>query len=134
MNNNLPYINEQHPDKQRVKEYKEFLKKTDFYVCLCLLNKSKDKFNRCLKPTKIKYIDENNFKLIPHKGKPFSYNSSIYWFDTYEECAIHFNKQIDEQSQHIKEQLKKIKKKYNQMINMKVNIREQKLKNILKTF
>jgi len=123
-------------------EFKEdFVNKKDFYVCLVVLVATKDRFKRILKPTRIlyienksktKYSEKNMIKLIPDKGKKFSYDSSIFWFETYEECVLHFNQQIDEQSVFLKEQVMKMREKYDKMINMKINLREKKLKRVLK--
>lgn len=112
------------------KEYKELIKKEYFYVCLVTLGVTKDRFKRLIKPTKI--IKINDYKLVPEKGREFNYNTSIYYFYNYKECAEHFNQQIDKQSKYIKEQIERIKNKYEQMIKMKINIRQKKFNRILK--
>lgn len=112
-------------------KYEELKKRKHFYVCLVVLGKSKDRFKRIIKPTKVKFASKSSTLLIPDKGKSFHYDTSIYYFDNYEDCAKHFNKQIDEQSKEVKEHFERIKKKYEQMINMKVDLRKVKLKRIL---
>jgi len=121
-------------------EYDEVKNKKDFYVCLFLLNRSKDRFKRILKPTKITHLEYpkrasyngKEIKLIPYKGKKFSYDTSIYYFNNFEDCVLHFNQQIDEQTLFLKEQVELLKKKYETMIDMKINLREMKFKRVLK--
>ena len=100
------------------KNHKEILEKENFYISLVVLGNSKDRFKRIIKPTQISHTDGNVLS-ISGENKTIIYATNIFWYETYDDCVTHFNKQIDEQSKELKERVEKMRKKYEQMQKMK---------------
>ena len=115
---NLPYSNS--------KEFELIKDKKDFYICLITINSGFSRFKRKMIPTKITHIDYSTYQpfLVSEKETQILYDTNIYYFDTYEKCATHFNFLID--------QVDQMKKKHDDMLKLKVNVRELKLKRVLK--
>lgn len=118
------------PHNRSSQEYKNFLNKKDFYICLIIINSACDRFTRKVIHTKISHILDG--LLVTEKGKKINWDSSIHYFNSYEECDNHFNQQIDDACEVFNEKVEQMKKKYNAMLKLKVNTRELKLNRILK--
>lgn len=112
-------------------------KMENFYICLIQITEKRNKVRRNIKPVKVLKIEKSDkagyvgYKLITEKGRNLNYNTTIYCFDKFSDCANFYDSELKRLSNEISTRMRELEKIDEVLSKSRINVRGKILNNIL---